>query len=86
MKTESMKIEVKLFAIARQRVGAGSVVVELPAEARVRDLRRALAEQFPSLAGGLPQMRFAVNNDFASDDARIPAVAEVACIPPVSGG
>ena len=81
-----MKIEVKLFAVARQRVGASSVVVDLPAEARVRDLRQALAAKYSTLASAMAQIRFAVNNDSAADDVLIPAEAEVACIPPVSGG
>jgi molybdopterin synthase sulfur carrier subunit len=81
-----MVVEVKLFAIARQRVGAAAVKLELPPGARVQDLRAALAAQYPAIADGLAQMRFAVNNEYAADSAVIPAAAEVACIPPVSGG
>ena len=81
-----MKIQVKLFAIARQRVGASSVEVDLAPESRIGELRQALAAQYPSLVGALEQMRFAVNSDYVADDAVIPGEAEVACIPPVSGG
>jgi sulfur-carrier protein len=81
-----MKIEVKLFAMARQRLGQESVLVDLPPNATVQDLRQALAKQCPMLAPALGQIRFAVNNDYASDEAVIPEAAELACIPPVSGG
>jgi molybdopterin converting factor subunit 1 len=83
---DSIKIEVKLFAIARQRVGSSTVKVLLPSGAAIRELRRAIAEQYPALAEVLPHMRFALNNDYVTDDAVVPAAAEVACIPPVSGG
>ena len=81
-----MKLKVKLFAVARQRVGSDSVVVELPPGASVRQLRGALVEQFPPLADVVTHARLAVNSEYASDAAVVPAAAEVAIIPPVSGG
>jgi molybdopterin converting factor small subunit len=38
------------------------------------------------LAVVLRHAMFAVNTDYAADDTVIPPRAEVACIPPVSGG
>jgi molybdopterin converting factor subunit 1 len=81
-----MKVRVKLFAVARQRVGDDSVEIELPAGASVSQLRHALAESYPSLADVLPHVRFAVNSEYAADSQPIPAAADVAVIPPVSGG
>lgn len=81
-----MQIRVKLFAIARQRVGSDSIAVELPPNACAIDLRAALAEQHPALAEVLPHIRFAINSDYATDQTPIPWNAEIACIPPVSGG
>ena len=81
-----MEIEVKLFAMARQRVGSAVARIELPAGATVRDLRAAFASQHPSLAGSVGQFRFAIDNEYAGEEAVIPDSAEVACIPPVSGG
>jgi molybdopterin converting factor subunit 1 len=81
-----MKVCVKLFAVARQRAGCNSVEVELPASATIRQLRGALVEQFPPLADVVHHARFAVNSDYAADSAPIPSTAEVATIPPVSGG
>lgn len=81
-----MKLRVKLFAVARQRVGNEAIDVELPEPASIRNLRSAIAEQFPPLADLLAHVRFAVNSDYASDATIIPVHAEIALIPPVSGG
>jgi molybdopterin converting factor subunit 1 len=81
-----MKVRVKLFAVARQRVGRDQIELELPADASVGQLRAVLVEKFPPLADVLPHARLAVNSDYAADGAPIPAAAEVAVIPPVSGG
>ncbi len=81
-----MKLRVKLFAVARQRAERDSIDVELPEAPTVRQLRGAIAEQFPPLADLLAHVRFAINSDYASDTTIIPARAEIALIPPVSGG
>ncbi len=81
-----MKINVKLFAVARERVGVGTVDVELASPATVRGLRGALVEQYPALKDVMPHVRFAVNSEYAVDSATISPQSEVAIIPPVSGG
>jgi molybdopterin converting factor subunit 1 len=81
-----MKLQVKLFAVARQRVGCDCVEVELPAGATLRQLRGALVEQHPPLRDLLPHVRFAVNSEYAADEMTLPSAAEIAIIPPVSGG
>jgi molybdopterin converting factor subunit 1 len=81
-----MKVLIKLFAVARQRAGREAIEVELPQAATVAQLRTALAQQHPSLAGIVPHARFAIDSDYAADQAVIPADAEIAIIPPVSGG
>lgn len=86
-----MIVRVKLFAVARQRLGGQEVQVEVPAgssgsDATVADLRSALKSRFPELAEVLPHVKVAVNNDYASERTAIPPDAEVALIPPVSGG
>jgi molybdopterin synthase sulfur carrier subunit len=81
-----VRVEVRLFAVARQRAGRDSLVVELPEGANVADLKRAIGATCPELAPILPSLLFAVENDYAADDRTIPTGAEVAAIPPVSGG
>lgn len=81
-----MNVQVKLFALAREAAGSNAITVELPAGATVGDLRRQLASQYPSLAPLVGQMLVAVDAEYAEDEQRLDDGAEIACIPPVSGG
>ncbi len=81
-----MKCVVRLFARARDLAGAETVSVALPDGATVAELRRVLAREVPALAGLLPRCAVAVADDFAGDTTVIPSGAEVALLPPVSGG
>jgi molybdopterin converting factor small subunit len=81
-----MKATVRVFALARQLAGHDSVTVDLPPGATVADLRRAMADQHPALADLVDHALFAINAQYASDATPIPAAADLACIPPVSGG
>ncbi len=60
--------------------------IALPANARVRDLRAALCERYPALSDIAANLLVAIDNDYAGEDAIIPATADLACFPPVSGG
>lgn len=81
-----MHVRVLLFAGLRERLRSDSATLELPAGATVRDLLAALADQHPALRELLPPCRVAVDHEFVAADHPIPAGAELAVIPPVSGG
>ena len=81
-----MQVRVRLFARARDLAGADAVVLDLPGGATAGDLRRRLAEEHPALRGLLERSALAVNNEFAEDDLTLPLEAEIALLPPVSGG
>ena len=81
-----MNVRVRLFAVARQAAGQEAVELVLPEGATVADVRRQLAAHVPSLSAMLSRMLFAVNARVAADQTIVPADADVACIPPVSGG
>ena len=81
-----MKIEVKLFAAAREKLGADAIEVQLAATATVADLRAALRDQVPQLQSVLATAQFAVDQQYVPDDFELHPQMEVACIPPVSGG
>jgi molybdopterin converting factor subunit 1 len=81
-----MTLTVHLFARARELAGADAVAVALPPAATVADLRAALAAAHPPLAPLLARSAIAVDHDFADDSRPLTAAAEVAVIPPVSGG
>jgi molybdopterin converting factor small subunit len=81
-----MNVQVKLFAAAKQLLDADSVAVDVPEPVTISALRAAMVQQFPKLKGLLAYSAFALNAEYAGGNATIPANAEVACIPPVSGG
>lgn len=81
-----MKVVVKLFAGARELAGQDQVEIELPTQATVADLRGALLAGFPALTPLLPHALFAIDANYATDETAVPEDAEIACIPPVSGG
>lgn len=81
-----MRLKVRLFAVARQLAGREILTLDLPDGATLSDVRRRLAEEAPRLAAVLGQVRFAIGTEYADEEAVVPEGAEVACIPPVSGG
>jgi len=81
-----MLVNLRLFAVAKERAGRPMIELELSEPATVADLKRALAAAVPELAGLLPMIRIAVDSEYAEEDASIPVGAQLAAIPPVSGG
>ncbi len=80
-----MALTVLYFAAARDAAGlARETMADHPST--VGDLRRALAAARPALARVLPRCRIAVDQEFADDGAPVREGAEVAVVPPVSGG
>jgi molybdopterin synthase catalytic subunit len=78
-------ITVLYFAAAREAAGTGREELEVP-DGDVAALRRALVERHPALARVLPRCRIAVEQELAEDGDPVRDGAEVAVIPPVSGG
>ncbi len=81
-----MQVKVLLFAQARQIADADSVSIEMKNESTVGELRHAVAQQFPDLAALVSRSSFSVQHQYAIDTDVIPSGAEIALIPPVSGG
>ncbi len=80
-----MPVVVLYFAGARDAAGtAREVLSAVPAT--VGALRRALEAAHPPLARVLARSRVAVDEEFAPDDAPLRDGAEIAIVPPVSGG
>ncbi len=77
-------MKVLLFARARDLIGADCIDMDGPTT--VGELRRHLVQRFPKAAGLIEKSAFAINDEFADDAAPIPPGAEVALLPPVSGG
>jgi molybdopterin converting factor subunit 1 len=79
-------MNVLLFARARDLIGVDRIDVEMPDPATIGELRRRLMRLYPKLAGLVEKSAFALNDEFADDQALILPGAEVALLPPVSGG
>ncbi len=79
-------MEILLFGIAREIAGESRITIptgELPPTAGA--LRSWLKQTYPAL-GRLSSLAIAVNSVYAADDDLLEADAEIALIPPVSGG
>jgi molybdopterin converting factor subunit 1 len=81
-----MKVNVKLFAGARELAGCSEIDVELPSDADVGQLRRALTASAPQLAPLAQRSMISVNSQYANDASSVHESDEIALIPPVSGG
>lgn len=81
-----MKVDVKLFAMVRERAGAGCVSLELAEGADVAAAMGALVEKMPRLRGHVEHVAYAVNLAYAPAERKLRDGDELAVIPPVSGG
>ncbi len=80
------EITVLFFATLKDRVGAKKIQLELPVGTTVAGLKVLLVEHYPGLEGALGSALTAINREYATDEEILPAGAEVALFPPVSGG
>ena len=81
-----MRIEVLLFASAREAVGETRTTIEAPEGAAVGSVLELLLERHPALAPARGSLRFAVNEDFVGPDHVLRSGDRLALLPPVSGG
>ncbi|MCK9248155.1 MAG: cyclic pyranopterin monophosphate synthase MoaC [Solirubrobacteraceae bacterium] len=82
-----MTIDVRLFAVLRQRAGRDRFSVSLPVGATAQDaLDAAFAQAGEACPLAPEQIALAVNREYAPADTRLADGDEVAVIPPVSGG
>ena len=81
-----MTVTVKLFAAFRDAAGTSEMTVSLPDGATVGELRATIAREAPALMALLGRSAISVNLDYADYGDVIRNGAEVAIIPPVSGG
>jgi molybdopterin synthase catalytic subunit len=82
-----MEVEVRLFAMLRERAGIDRVTVELPDGATVGDAIAAVSgeRELGELIAAMPVV-MAVNREYAAAEDPLSAGDELALIPPVSGG
>jgi len=81
-----MRLRIRVFAAAKEWAKASTIELDVPSGATVADVRNALLVRVPRLAEFEPQLRLAVDAEYVDDATVIFPGADVACIPPVSGG
>ena len=80
------EITIMFFATFRDKVGSMKATIEIAEGTTIGEFRELLPQHFPALAGGLDAALVAINKEYAFDEEIIPAGAELAVFPPVSGG
>ncbi|HEY0510645.1 MAG TPA: molybdenum cofactor biosynthesis protein MoaE [Thermoanaerobaculia bacterium] len=81
-----MKIRLLAFASAADALGTGETEMELPEGSRISDLRQRLDRDHPGIAPLWPRLAVALDGRIVPADTLLEDGAEVALLPPVSGG
>ena len=80
------KVKLLFFATLRDRAGMKSMELEIPEDMTVQELKNKIAGEYPNLKQSMETVLISINREYAFDDAIVPADAEIAMFPPVSGG
>jgi molybdopterin converting factor subunit 1 len=80
------RVKLLFFATLRDRAGAKSMELDIPAELTVQGLKAKISNEYPNLKESMSSVLITINREYAFDDAVIPLNAELAMFPPVSGG
>ena len=81
-----MRVRVRLFAAARELVGSESLEIEVGSGATIAEMKRAVVASVPALDRLMKHSLWAVGAEYVADGTVLSENADVAMIPPVSGG
>ena len=81
-----MKVSIRLFAGLHELLGQRDVLLELPEQASVADLRDRLSQEYPVVTPYLTTLICAVADEYVPSEHILHDGDDVALIPPVSGG
>jgi molybdopterin converting factor subunit 1 len=81
-----MKVTLLFFASFRDQAKTSRAELEIPDGATVGILKEIIARQYPDMQSLMPNALVSLNHQYAYDGDLVPASAEVALFPPVSGG
>jgi molybdopterin converting factor subunit 1 len=79
-------IKLLFFATIRDRAGTKSIELDIPADMTILQLKEKLGADYPNLKESMKSVLITINREYAFDEAMVPANAEIALFPPVSGG
>ena len=81
-----MRVRIRLFAGLRDAVGERSIALEINDGATMNELKQCLGQKYPAVRPMLESLVCAVDDEYVALDEKLREGAEVALIPPVSGG
>jgi MoaE-MoaD fusion protein len=81
-----MRVRVLFFGMLKDLAGKSSESIDLPEGTSIRELLAQYEAQIPRLKQFLASVALAINQEYASPDARLKEGDEIALLPPVSGG
>lgn len=81
-----MRIQVRFFAILRDKAKQSAIQLELADRSTVAEAFVRLGELYPDIAVYLPRVSAAVNREYVRGEHVLKDGDELALIPPVSGG
>jgi MoaE-MoaD fusion protein len=81
-----VKVSLLLFASLRDAIGERTLCMELDEGSTVADLKRRLGVEYPRVEQMLETVVCAIDDDYVTFEEALHDGAEVALIPPVSGG
>jgi molybdopterin synthase catalytic subunit len=79
-------VKLLFFATLRDRAGAKSMELDIPAQLTVQGLKDKISAEYPNLKDSMSSVIITINREYAFDEAVIPPNAELAMFPPVAGG
>ena len=80
------RVKLLFFATLRERAGARSMELDIPADLTIQGLKDKISTEYPNLKESMSSVLITINREYAFDEAVIPPNAELAMFPPVSGG
>lgn len=86
--SSSITVNILFFARAREITGVSETAAQLPNNCTLADALEFCKRRFPDLQEYLNStaVLFAVNQEYARSDSKLSEGAEIAILPPVSGG
>lgn len=81
-----MDIDILLFATIKDIVGSNKLTLTIAEESTLKDVKEALARQYPEASTNIHASLASINREYAFDTDAVTPGDEVAFFPPVSGG
>ena len=81
-----MRIQIKFFAIYRDKAGISSTELDFPEGSNVKIVTKEILRLYPKISMKPEDLVVAVNQEYVKHDHLLQEADELALIPPVSGG